>query len=242
MLKIITGTVLKDVQVNTEVMIRKGYSPYIDEETGRWMVYDESEKDYVDSGLDAQGPQGIQGETGPQGIQGETGAAFTYDDFTPEQLEGLRGPQGIQGEQGIQGIQGEAFTYDDFTPEQLAGLTGPQGPQGIPGPQGDAFTYSDFTPEQLAALTGPQGPQGNPGANGTSASVSSETITGGHRLTITSASGTTIVDVMDGAKGDTGSTGPQGPQGDDYELTSSDKDDIATIVYGMLEQAEGSDY
>ena len=42
-------------------------------------------------------------------LKGDTGKDFTYDMFTPEQLEALRGPQGEtgpQGEQGIQGIQG----------------------------------------------------------------------------------------------------------------------------------------
>lgn len=61
-----------------------------------------------------QGPQGPQGETGPQG---EKGDPFTYEDFTPEQLEALIGPQGPQGEQGVQGETG---------------------PQGEPGPQGPA--------------------------------------------------------------------------------------------------------
>ncbi len=32
------------------------------------------------------------------------GEAFTYEDFTPEQLEGLRGEQGIQGERGFSGV------------------------------------------------------------------------------------------------------------------------------------------
>ena len=69
-------------------------------------------------------------------VKGEPGKPFTYDDFTPEQLEGLRGPQG------------KSFTYDDFTPEQLEGLRGPKG---------EPFTYDDFTPEQLEGLRGPQG-------------------------------------------------------------------------------------
>ena len=45
-------------------------------------------------------------------IRGEKGDAFTYEDFTAEQLEGLRGPQGPQG---IQGEPGEDFipTADD---------------------------------------------------------------------------------------------------------------------------------
>jgi hypothetical protein len=52
-----------------------------------------------------QGPQGIQGEKGEQGPAGKD---FTYDMFTPEQLDALRGPQGERGEQGLSGPQGEA--------------------------------------------------------------------------------------------------------------------------------------
>lgn len=40
------------------------------------------------------GPQGKQGPKGDPGIQGIQGKAFTYNDFTSEQLEALRGPQG----------------------------------------------------------------------------------------------------------------------------------------------------
>lgn len=87
----------------------------------------------------ATGPQGPKGDTGATGAQGPKGDAFTYEDFTPEQLAALTGPQGPKGD---------------------TGNTGPQGPQG------DAFTYEDFTPEQLAALTGPQGPKGDTGSTG----------------------------------------------------------------------------
>ena len=64
------------------------------------------------------------------GPRGERGEAFTYDMFTPEQLEGLIGPTGPEGPQGP---EGDPFTYDDFTPEQLAGLVGPTGPTGADG-------------------------------------------------------------------------------------------------------------
>lgn len=58
------------------------------------------------------GPQGPIGETGPQGLQGiqgvkgdkgdkgEKGDAFTYDDFTPEQLATLKGEKGDKGDTG----------------------------------------------------------------------------------------------------------------------------------------------
>lgn len=53
--------------------------------------------------------------SGVQGPKGEKGDPFTYEDFTPQQLEALRGPQGIQGPQGLAG---------------QTGATGPQGPAG----------------------------------------------------------------------------------------------------------------
>lgn len=70
------------------------------------------------------------------GPKGDKGDPFTYNDFTPEQLEALTGPKG------------DPFTFEDFTPEQLESLRGPKG---------DPFTYEDFTPEQLEDLQGPEG-------------------------------------------------------------------------------------
>ena len=127
-----------------------------------------------------------------QGPQGPPGKPFTFEDFTPSQLEALRGPQGLQGEpgrngidglkgeqglQGIQGIQGPPGPpgrdgVNGLKGEQ--GLQGPPGPPGRdgakgepgtpgqPGPKGEAFKYSDFTAEQLASLKGPKGDKGEP--------------------------------------------------------------------------------
>ena len=131
-----------------------------------------------------EGPRGPQGEPGPKGEQGPKGDAFTYEDFTPEQLEALKGPRGAdgdigptgpQGNTGLQGPKGEpgkdgkSFTYDMFTQEQLESLKGPKGDTGLQGPKGEPFRFEDFTPEQLAALKGPKGdigPQGPPGPAG----------------------------------------------------------------------------
>lgn len=38
------------------------------------------------------GPQGPKGDAGEQGIQGVKGDPFTYDDFTPDEIEGLKKP------------------------------------------------------------------------------------------------------------------------------------------------------
>ena len=51
----------------------------------------------------------------PAGAKGDKGDAFTYADFTPEQLAALKGEKG------------DAFVYEDFTPEQLEALRGPAG-------------------------------------------------------------------------------------------------------------------
>ena len=123
-----------------------------------------------------QGPQGPQGEPGPKGEQGPKGDAFTYEDFTPEQLEALKGPRGAdgdigptgpQGNTGLQGPKGDpdkdgkSFTYDMFTQEQLEALKGPKGDTGEQGPKGEPFRFEDFTPEQIEKLKGPAGTGGN---------------------------------------------------------------------------------
>lgn len=73
--------------------------------------------------------------------------------------------------------------------------TGPVGPQGIQGPPGA------------------DGADGADGQDGFSPVISSETITGGHRLTIVDIGGTTTVDVMDGVDGQDGADGADGADG-----------------------------
>ena len=80
---------------------------------------------YVDEEIEK-----IELTPGPKGDKGE---AFTYEDFTPEQLEALKGPQGEKGEQGLQGIQGEPGEK---------GEQGLQGIQGKPGKDGLTTTVS----------------------------------------------------------------------------------------------------
>ena len=110
-----------------------------------------------------------RGSKGDKGEQGEKGDAFTYEDFTQEQLEALK----VKGDKGDKGEKGDAFTYEDFTEEQLEALKvqgdqGPQGEQGLQGEKGDAFTYEDFTQEQLDALKvkGDKGERGEQGEKG----------------------------------------------------------------------------
>ena len=113
-----------------------------------------------------QGEKGDKGDTGAKGDKGDKGDAFTYSDFTAEQLaalkgdkgdKGLQGEKGDKGDKGDKGEQGDPFTYADFTPAQLAALKGEkgergeQGVQGVPGEKGDKGDKGD------------KGEQGEPG-------------------------------------------------------------------------------
>lgn len=99
-----------------DVVIKKGYSPYISAR-GTWMVYDDTEKAFVDTNIKAQGPEGrpgspgtpgSPGSPGAPGTPGEKGEPFTYADFTAEQLEALKGPKG------------DSYTITDADYEEIA--------------------------------------------------------------------------------------------------------------------------
>lgn len=119
-----------------------------------------------------QGPKGETGETGstgPQGPKGDKGDAFTYNDFTEEQLAALkgakgdtgdRGPKGETGDTGPRGLQGEKGDTGETGPQGPKGDTGDTGPQGPKGPQGEQGVKGD------TGAVGPQGPQGEQGIQG----------------------------------------------------------------------------
>ena len=97
---------------------------------------------------------------GDTGEKGDTGDAFTYEDFTPEQLAGLKGetgdtgPAGPKGDTGDKGETGESGSKGD--PGET-GATGEKGEQGPKGDTGDTGATGD---------TGPAGAKGDTGATG----------------------------------------------------------------------------
>ena len=101
--------------------------------------------------------RGPQGEKGEKGEKGDIGPAFTYEDFTGEQLEALIGPQGPQGPRGPQGLQGDDLRFEDLTEEQKAELRGPKG---------DALKFDDLSLEQIEMIKGPKGEKGEKGEKG----------------------------------------------------------------------------
>ena len=74
------------------------------------------------------GEKGDTGDTGPAGPKGDTGDAFTYDDFTPQQLAGLKGNTGDTGPQGVKGDTGDSGAKGDTGASGQKGDTGDTGP------------------------------------------------------------------------------------------------------------------
>ena len=62
-----------------------------------------------------KGDKGEKGDKGDQGEKGDKGDAFTYADFTPDQLAALKGEKGEKGDQGPQGGQGPAGPAGTYT-------------------------------------------------------------------------------------------------------------------------------
>ncbi|MCI7291359.1 MAG: collagen-like protein [Methanobrevibacter woesei] len=175
---------------------------------------------------------------GDTGEKGDTGDAFTYEDFTPEQLAGLKGetgdtgPAGPKGDTGDKGETGETGSKGD-TGE--TGATGEKGEQGPKGDTGDTGATGD---------TGPAGAKGDTGATGigttikgsyntyqelinahpTGNATDSYLVNGSLYVwngnawenvgNIKGEKGDTGATGTQGIKGDTGSTGPQGVKGD----------------------------
>lgn len=83
--------------------------------------------------------KGEKGDTCDKGVKGDTGDAFTFEDFTPEQLASLKDPKGDTGDKGQTRSKGDTGAKGDTVET------------------GKAFEFSDFTPEQLASLKGETG-------------------------------------------------------------------------------------
>ena len=140
-----------------------------------------------------QGPQGEKGDTGSRGEKGDKGDAFTYSDFTAEQLTSLKGEKGDAGPQGPKGDTGE---------------TGPQGAQGPAGQDGTSYTvnglYSTLSALQAAHPTGSAGDAWFVGTSDSNVV---------YQWDVDKASWVNV-GALKGPKGDKGDTGPQGPKGD----------------------------
>ena len=163
---------------------------------------------------------------GDTGEKGDTGDAFTYEDFTPEQLAGLKGDKGDTGPAGPKGDTGDKGETGAKGDKGDKGETGATGEKGDTGPKGDTGNTG------ATGDTGPAGATGDTGATGTATTIKgsyntyqeliaahptgndgdSYLVNGSLYVWLNNA--WENVGNLKGDKGDTGATGPQGVKGD----------------------------
>ena len=175
--------------------------------------------DYGEQG--PKGDKGDPGEQGPKGDKGDTGEQGPKGDIGPQ------GPKGDTGEQGPKGDPGQKGDTGDTGPAGPKGDTGDQGPKGDKGDPGEQGPKGDTGEKGPKGDTGAKGDKGDPGEtgatgpkgdDGVSPVISTQTITGGTKVTITDSTGEHSFDVMngeDGQDGEQGAPGQPGADGDD---------------------------
>lgn len=114
------------------------------------------------------------------------------------------------------------------------GEDGQDGQDGADGQDG-------YTPQKgIDYFDGADGQDGTDGEDGVSPTITSEAITGGHRLTITDAEGTTTVDVMDGADGQDGQDGTDGADGQDGYSPSASVTKVGSTATITITDKDGT--
>ena len=170
-----------------------------------------------------------KGDTGPQGIQGEKGDAFTYSDFTEEQLASLKGEKGDKGDKGDtgpQGIQGEKGDKGDTGPQ---GIQGEKGDKGDTGSKGDKGDKGDTGPQGIQGIQGEKGETGANGKDGVSPSVDISKSGKVTTINITDTTGVHTATINDGEKGE---------KGDNGAIMISSGDDDTTTIEKLLSAIE----
>ncbi len=152
----------------------------------------------------ATGEKGEKGDTGAKGDKGDKGDAFTYDDFTPEQLAALKGEKGDKGDTGAKGDKGDTGAKGD------KGDTGDNGVSVTHSWSGTTLTVTSASGTSSADLKGAKGDTGATGAQGAQGEAGhSPVVTASKSGTVTTISvdGAAIATVNDGEKGGTGADG-----------------------------------
>jgi len=186
-------------------------------------------------------------------MNGEQGDAFTYDDFTPEQLAALTGPKGDTGATGPAG-NGIAstvlnadytltITFTDgttYTTPSIRGERGAKGDTGATGETGNGIESSelnddytltlDFTDGTSYTTPSIRGAQGTTGATGaTGNGIASTVLNADYTLTITFTDGTTYT--TPSIRGEQGATGPAGATGNGIDSAELNADYTLTLDF-----------
>ena len=135
LMKITASSMPHKMTPSQQMIIKKGYSPYIGD-TGTWYVYDDNKKAFVDSGIKATGPQGAKGEPGTKGEKGDPGAKGEPGTKGDPGMNGAPGDKGERGEKGEPGVKGAPGAKGD------PGQKGDPGAKGDPGKDGISPTLS----------------------------------------------------------------------------------------------------
>lgn len=180
------------------------------------------------------GEKGEKGDRGEQGPEGQAGHDFTYEDFTPQQLNALKGPKGDDGADGVSptiGMNGNWFIGNTDTQVKAHGNDGVTPLLRInqtslewevstnggtsyvstgvvaKGPKGDTGLQGE---QGIQGATGAQGPKGETGATGAQGPQGAQGIQGERGL-----------QGIQGPAGPTGAQGPKGDTGDPFSIYKS---------------------
>lgn len=180
-----------------EINEANSHSPQINQETGKWQTWDSETESYVDTEINAQGPQGQQGADGAPGEQGEPGvsAGFgeptaTVDDTsgTPSvivtasgpdtakvfnfKFSGLKGANGENGADGQQGEPGQDGAPAGFgTPSATVDNTSGEPSVTVDATGPDTAKIFTFHFSGLKGQDGTDGTDGAPGEDGAAATI-----------------------------------------------------------------------
>lgn len=159
-----------------EINEANSHSPQINQETGKWQTWDSETESYVDTEINAQGPQGQQGADGAPGEKGEPGVSAGFGEPTASATTLAYGEQATVSVSASGPDTAKVFNFEFGIPQGAPGSGGGGGggtvsvtvgstTTGEPGTDA-SVTNSGDTENVVLNFTIPRGETGQTGANG----------------------------------------------------------------------------